>query len=205
MPDEGLETQELREKLEEVAEHTHGHGHGHGGGAPPWLVQLSLSTALSAVLAAIASLQAGGYANESLLEKNDAVLHQSKAADEWARYQAKGVKLNIYAAQAEGIEATNAAAAEKLRERTKRYEEEQREIEKAAREEEAKVEEKNHASEHMLHVHHEFARAVTLFQVAIALSAIAALTRRRVMWFVGLAGGIGGLVFFLRGFGVFGH
>jgi len=40
---------------------------------------------------------------------------------------------------------------------------------------------------------------VTLFQIAIALSAIAALTRRKVLWFVGLAGSAAGVLLFVRG------
>jgi len=205
MPEEGLETHELREKLEEAAEHAHGGG-GHGEkAAEPWMMQLSLSTALIAVFAAIAALESGAYANDAIIEKNDAVLSQSRAADEWAHYQAKGIKLGIYAAQADVIEGANAEAAGKFREKVKRYEQEQDEIEKRAREEEAKVEEKNRASLHSLHVHHEFAKSVTIFQVAIALAAIAALTRRKLMWYVSLAAGLGGLFFFLRGFGLFGH
>lgn len=207
MPEEGLETHELREKLEEATEHAHGEG-GHGNShnhKNPWLVHLSLSTALIAVLAAIAALLSGSYANDAIVEKNDAVLHQSKASDEWAYFQAKGVKLGVYAAQADAIEATNPETAAKFREKAKRYEEEQKEIEKRAREEEAKVEEQNHESQHSLHIHHQFAKAVTVFQVAIALSAIGALTRRKSMWFVSLAVGLVGIFFFLQGFGIFGH
>jgi hypothetical protein len=41
---------------------------------------------------------------------------------------------------------------------------------------------------------------VTLLQIAIALSAIAALTRRKVIWFLGLAVSAGGIVMFVIGF-----
>jgi hypothetical protein len=41
--------------------------------------------------------------------------------------------------------------------------------------------------------------AVTLFQVSIALAAIASLTRRKGMWYLGLAIAAVGIVFFLRG------
>src|SRR5262245_39737998 len=158
MPEDGLETHELREKLEEATERARSGGDGEGGS--PWVRQLSLSTALCAVFAAIAALEAGTHANAAILQKNDAVLHQARAADGWAFYQAKGVKLGIDAAQAEVIEITNAAAAERFREKAKRYEEEQRAIEVAAREEEAKVEQNNQASAHSLHVHHRFAQSV---------------------------------------------
>ncbi len=203
MPEEGLETHELREKLDEANEHAHA---AHGGGehhkkSVGWLVQLSLSTALIAVFAAIAALESGSFANDALVEKNEAVLKQSQASDQWAFFQAKGIKSSIYAAQADALAISNAEEAHKLQERAKKDTEEQKEIEKKAHELEAEVAEKNKESEHSLHVHHEFAKSVTIFQIAIALSAIAALTRKKPLWFVSLAAGIGGILFFLRGFG----
>jgi len=51
-----------------------------------------------------------------------------------------------------------------------------------------------------MHVHETFARSVTLLQIAIALSAIAALVRMKVMWYVGLATSGAGLVLFVMGF-----
>ena len=52
----------------------------------------------------------------------------------------------------------------------------------------------------ILERHHRFALSVTMFQVAIALSAIAALTRRKALWWVSLAAGGVGLAMFVRGF-----
>ncbi len=40
---------------------------------------------------------------------------------------------------------------------------------------------------------------VTMFQVGIAVAAISALTKRRMVWFVGLAFGAAGLVFLVYG------
>jgi hypothetical protein len=46
-----------------------------------------------------------------------------------------------------------------------------------------------------MHHHHRYAQAVALLQVAIALGAVAALTRRRAVWFGSIAlGAVGGLV-----------
>jgi len=45
--------------------------------------------------------------------------------------------------------------------------------------------------------HEKLASSVTLFQIGIAISAIAVLTERRFFWFVGLAFGCGGLIFLL--------
>src|SRR5665811_236691 len=55
-----------------------------------WLLYLAISTAFMAVLAAIAGLMAGHYSNEALIE-------QIKASDQWAYYQAKGIKAEITA------------------------------------------------------------------------------------------------------------
>jgi hypothetical protein len=48
-------------------------------------------------------------------------------------------------------------------------------------------------------LHHQFARSVTILQVAIALSAIAALARRKFAWWISLAVGAAGAVFFVLG------
>jgi hypothetical protein len=47
--------------------------------------------------------------------------------------------------------------------------------------------------------HHRFAFSVTLLQIAIALSAIAALTRRQPLWYLGLAVSVAGAVMFVLG------
>jgi hypothetical protein len=194
MPEEALETQELRESLE------HGEEDGKEGGeeAPaPWTVWLSLSTAVIAVLAAIASLEAGANANDAIVRKDDAILHQSKADDAWAHYQAAGIKAVVYSTQAEGAASPQLGAkwqAEADRERG-----EQAAIKEEAESETKRVEEMDEKSAHKLHVHHQFARSVTVFQVSIALAAIAALTRRKPMWWVSLAVGLTGAVFFLMG------
>jgi hypothetical protein len=140
-----------------------------------------------AVFAAVASLQSGGFSNEAILAKSEAVLAQSRAADQWAYYQAKGVKGAIAASQAEVLTASNPTLADKLRADAARYRAQQDEIEAQAHELERQVDESNRRSQELMERHHHLALAVTLFQIAIALSAIAALTRRRLLWLVGLA------------------
>jgi hypothetical protein len=45
-----------------------------------------------------------------------------------------------------------------------------------------------------------FARGVTMFQIAIAIAAISALTKRRRYWLVSMVIGVIGCVFFTLGF-----
>jgi hypothetical protein len=193
MPEDGIETQDLKERLEEAQEHAEREG-----GASPWITWLSLSTAIVAVLAAIAALESGSYSNDAIVQKNDAVLHQSKADDAWAYYQAKGVEAVIYATQAEVASRPELAA--RWRTEGEREKAERAQIRQKAEGEEKQVEEMDGKSEHSLHVHREFAKSVTIFQVAIALAAIAALARRKPMWWVSLGVGAVGAAFFVMGF-----
>ena len=176
MPEEGLETAELREKLEEATEHAHGGG---GHKPDPWIVHLSLSTAIIAVFAAIAALESGSYANHALGEKNDAVLAQSQADDEWAYYQAKGIKAALYETQALALKKTDPELSEKFSKEVERYKHEQKEIEEKAKENTKLVKERQTLGDALFHIHHQFAYAVTIFQVSIAIAAIGALTDPR--------------------------
>jgi hypothetical protein len=185
MPEEAVETQELKERLEEL-------GEGGEGRPARWTLWLSLSTALLAVLAAVASLKSGACANDAILAKNDAVLHQSKADDAWAHYQAMSVKAVVYATQAESV--TNADTARKWKGEADREKNEQKDVRADAERQEGLVEHDDESAEHALHLHHQFAKSVTIFQVAIALSAIAALVRRQAMWWLSLLIGVAGFV-----------
>ncbi len=189
MPEDDLETNDLKEQLDKSAEDVRG----------GWLTYLALTTAIIAVLAAIASLESGTYSNSALLEKNEAVLLQAKASDQWAYYQAKGIKRNISSAEAAELQSLNEQASAEARKEADRYGTEQDGISKAAEDLEKQVTEHSRASEREMEHHHRFAYAVTTFQVAIALSAIAAITRRRMLWIVGLGISIVGLLCFVDG------
>jgi hypothetical protein len=192
MPEEDLETSELKEHLDHAVEH--------GGGGPRWTQYLSVSTAMLAVLAAVASLESGSYSNNAILAKNDGVLQQAKASDAWSYYQAKGTRATVVASQAEALADSNPAAASRLRQEADRYKGEQKEIQEKARELENKVKEDDERAEALLERHHQFARAVTFSQISIALAAISALMRKKWLWFLGLGAGAAGIAFMARGF-----
>ncbi len=174
-------TLEIKDKIEEAAEGN-------------WNKYLAITTAIIAVMAALASLQSGTFANESLLEKNNAILAQSKASDQWNYYQAKGIKKNL----AEYIfEQTNDT---KSKENVDRYTKEQSDIQKQAEDLQKQAEENNIKSEKLFEKHHKTAFAVTLFQIAITLSAITALIRRKTLWYLSILLALAG-VFFL-GYGI---
>ena len=148
-----------------------------------WLRYLALSTALIAVIAALSSLLSGTYANQSLLEKNSAILAQSQASDQWNFYQAKGIKKAI----AELQKGQDSAAL------VDRYSREQEDIKKQAEVFEEKMKESNERSEALFERHHKAAFGVTLFQVAIALSAMAVVMRKKTFWVLSIVIAMGGL------------
>ncbi|HEX7836919.1 MAG TPA: DUF4337 domain-containing protein [Kofleriaceae bacterium] len=211
MPEEDLETGELKEQIDQRledhehghAEHGHGHaeqGHGKAPAAPGWLRYLSLSTAMIAVFAAVASLESGASSNEAILAKSEAMLHQSKASDAWAFFQAKSLKATVSEGESEIIQDAKPERAAKFAEKAKGYRGESDEIKERAEKLERQVDDDNERSKALMERHHGFAISVTLLQIAIALSAIAALTRRKPLWFIGMAVSAVGIAMFVRGF-----
>src|SRR5512142_150514 len=119
----GVETEKLHEAIHEELERE--------GGA--LLRSIALTTALLAALAALASLRAGGTVNEALALKTEATRLQAEASDQWAYYQAKGVKAAVAEAASASFEAAGREAPARYGERARRYEQEQEQIrEKAA-------------------------------------------------------------------------
>jgi Domain of unknown function (DUF4337) len=157
----------LHEQVKERAEH----------GGAPWISWVALSTAILAVLAAIAGLLSGQHANE-------AMMNQIEASDQWNYYQAKSIKASVLDAKMSLTDAHN----ESDQSKRDRYEKEQEQIKSEAEHKEA-------AAKLNFHKHEVFARGVTMFQIAIAIAAISALTKRRRFWIVSLLFGAVGCVF----------
>jgi hypothetical protein len=128
--------------------------------------------------------------------KTEATRLQAEASDQWTYYQAKGIKAAIQEASRAAWLASGKEPPERLEKATKRYAEEQTEIQKEARAKEHERDAKSTEADHLLHRHHGFANAVAIFQVAIALGAVAALTRNRLIWFGSLLLGVIGAAFF---------
>jgi hypothetical protein len=174
MPEETeIDTDALREKIDEQREKR-------GGSFLRWI---SLTTALLAALAAIASLKAGATVNEALVLKTDATRLQAQASDQWAYYQAKGIKSAVTESAINTWEAAGKSAPPRLAAESTRYLAQQDSISRKATELEHQRDEKSREAELLLSQHQIYAPAVALLQIAIALGAIAALTGSRFVWF----------------------
>ncbi len=182
-----VETERLHEAIQEEVERE--------GGA---LVKLiALTTALFAACAAIAALLAGSTVNEALLRKNEATTLQAQAPDQWAYYQAKGIKAAVQEAMGASFQAAGRPVPASLDGTKARYANEQAEIQKKAQELERQRDERSAEADHLIHRHHSFANAVALLQVGIALGAIGALTRMRLAWIISVVLGTLGAGFFV--------
>jgi predicted outer membrane lipoprotein len=168
----------LEQSQEDIAHHAHE-------AAEKWILGVALTAALAAALAAITALLAEHHANE-------AMILQIQSSDEWAHYQAKSIKAGVLDAKAELLLALGKQRAEKDADKRKEYDKEMREINDRA-------EEKDRESKAHLRHHAVLSRSLTMFQVSIAVGAIAALTRRKWFWFASLVFGGLGLASFVHG------
>jgi hypothetical protein len=184
MPEEiEIDTDKLRESIDAEIERQ-------GGSLLRWI---SLTTALLAALAAIGSLRAGATVNEALLLKTEATRLQAEASDQWAYYQAKGIKAAVAQGAQAAWQAAGRPAPAALSGQAARYTAEQADIQRQAAALERQRDERSREADALLEQHHHYATAVALFQIAIALGAIAALTRVRLAWVASLVTGALGI------------
>jgi hypothetical protein len=170
----------------------------------PWLNYLALATVALAVCATLSTFKGGSYSTRS-------VLSQSQAANQWAYYQAKSLKGYLYEIQKETLESqlqekeaiSSAAGQEGLKARiasygTKiaKYDSEKADIMKEARKfEQIRDDAQTHSR--------IFGIAVIFLQIAILLSSIAALMKKKLIWCLGLLIGAAGAFYFVDGFLLF--
>lgn len=159
--------------------------------------QIAMFTAIIATVGAIFSYMGGATQASAGLFKNDAAIKKTEAANQWAYYQSKSTKQSLTELAYElAAENKKPGLAVKL----ERYEQEKNAIKQKAEALEAESLALDELSEAQMHQHHRWAQATTALQVAIALAAIALLTRKKWLeWgMFGVAGigvAVGGLAF----------
>lgn len=182
-----VDTERLHEAIHEELEHDGGR-----------LVKvIALTTAIFAAIAAVAALRAGGTANEALIVETRATRLQVQASDQWAYYQAKGIKAAVQEAAASSWLSIGKQVPPQYAATQKRYLGEQAAIAATAKKKETERDAMSAEAAHLLHQHHQFASTVALLQVAIALGAVAALGRMRAIWIASLLLGLGATVLFV--------
>lgn len=169
-----------------------------------WLNFLALTTVILALGATISTLSVGKYSNRSILK-------QTQASNQWAYYQAKSIKAYLYELQKEKLEtdlkimqaSSPPDSIKDFKDRIdsygahiKRYEAEKLDIQKQAL---ALEKERDKAAIHS----QQFGIAVILLQLAILLSSIASVMKKKPVWILGMFLGIGGFLYFANGYFLF--
>ncbi len=169
-----------------------------------WLNYLALTTVVFAVCATLSTFKGGNFSTL-------AVMSQTQASDQWSYYQAKSIKGYVYEIQKEKLElelkVMGQKAAKGITEeyekkldayatKLKKYEDEKVKIEKEAKElERVRAEAQRHSR--------AFGVAVIFLQIAILLSSISALMKKKILWLLGSIVGVLGIVYFMNGFFLF--
>jgi hypothetical protein len=169
-----------------------------------WIRWIALSTAALAVLAAITTLYLGKFSGR-------AVLKQGEETDQWAYYQSKSIKQYTFEVQRNLLELEferdrarmspalskkYQGTINKYNEQIARYGKEKKEIEDEAR---AIQKDKKLSGARAA----QFGYSVIFLQIAIVLSSVSALTRKKYLWYVGLVAALFGIFFFVNGFQLF--
>lgn len=164
--------------------HVHGpHDHavehaaqgGHGGD-DGFASKIAVTTAILSTLGALFGYEGGHTQNAALLYKNEAAIQKTSASNQWNYYQAKSNKQNLAELS---VTLTKGEDRARFQQDIERYKQEKKEIKAEAEKLEAAAKEADKHSDAEMHVHGRWALATTLLQIAIALSAIALLTRKK--------------------------
>lgn len=154
--------------------------------------RIAVTTAILATVGALCSYEGGATQANAQLAKNDAAIRKTEASNQWNYYQAKSNKQNLSELAAVLVAPDRQEA---YRSESTRYRTEKAAIQQAAEKLEAESKAFDARSEALMHEHHRWAQATTFLQIAIALSAIALLTRRNwLQWGVYGVAGVGAVL-----------
>lgn len=156
--------------LEHAAEHgAHHEEEGMAG-------QLAVITAILATVGALFSYMGGATQANAGLYKNNAAIKKTEASNQWNYFQSKSTKQSL-AELARDLAPEDKKATYQAK--VERYDKEKNEIKVVADKLEADAKQWDEQSDEQMHLHHRWAQSTTALQVAIALAAIALLTKKR--------------------------
>jgi len=157
----------------------------------PFISLVSISIAVLAVIAAIVSSLETFESASAIIGANKAVLAQDQATDQWNFYEAKSLKKNLYTIAADAGGAHAADYARKAKTEGDGQDQAQADAQRleGQREHDLKDSETHEGR------HHRLTIGATLLEMAIALSTIAIVTKKRWPWMIsGALGGVGAVV-----------
>jgi hypothetical protein len=178
--DAALEAHEHTEHAEHAA-HEH----------DPFISRVAITVAALAVLAAAAGSLETMEGEGSLGATSEAVLMQDRATDTWNEFQADSIKKHIYTVASRST--TTATDIAYYKKQAKEYGETQNKLHKDADDREAERDNLLKESAHHEERHKWLTGSATLFEIGIAMSTVAIITKRNYLWFGALTFGAVGL------------
>jgi Na+/glutamate symporter len=160
-------------------------------GAESHAGQLAVVTAILATVGALFGYMAGATQANAGLYKNNAAIKKTEASNQWNYYQAKSSKQNLAEL---AIELAPESRKGFYQDEVKRYKTEKAEIQSDAKKLEEQSTNWDKQSDEQIHMHHRWAQAMTALQVAIAMAAIALLTKRKLFEYLVYGFGVAGTV-----------
>jgi hypothetical protein len=144
--------------------------------------QVTLTIAVMAVVAAIGGSLETTEGDKTIVAKNDAVLEQNRATDQWNEYEAKSVKKNVYAIAADQGGPKAGAYAKVVAQNTA----DQKTIMAAAKGFEEKRTQFSEIAEVHERRHGRLTIGSTLLHMAIAIATLSIILHRRWPWLVAI-------------------
>jgi hypothetical protein len=159
----------------EAHEHTE---HAEHAAHDPFIARIAITVAVLAVAAAAAGSLETVEGGRALGASSEAVLAQDKATDAWNEYQAESLKKHIYRIAAD----TPGPKSDEYRQTERDEVSKQAKVRIVALNEEK--ERDRLLAESAMHEgrHHWLTGAATLFEIGIAMSTVAIITRKRWLW-----------------------
>jgi len=156
----------------------------------PFIARVAITVAVLAVLAAVGGSLETVEGGRALGASSEAVLKQDQATDSWDEFQADSLKKNMYAIAAD---AGGPHAADYRKEAKARTDKQAKDRDQARDNETDRdklmVESRMHENRH-----HWLTGSATLFEIGIAMSTVAIITRRKWLWGAAMLFGVGGLM-----------
>jgi len=138
--------------------------------------QLAVITAILATVGAMFAYMGGATQANAGLYKNTAAIKKTEASNQWNYYQAKSSKQNLSEL---AVELAPESRKSFYQDEVKRYKTEKAGVMAEAQKLDKESTEWDLKSDEQMHQHHRWAQATTALQIAIAMAAIALLTKKR--------------------------
>lgn len=152
-----------------------------------WTKYVSLWMICLAVLAALATQKGAAFSSATMKQLNEATFNQALASDQWAFFQAKGIKQSLFERELEHVAkgATDSVLIVKIR----KYDAEKKEISNLAKSLESKRDIARIEATRAADRGRSLGLATTLFQIAIALGGVCMVVKKKMLWFASMLPG----------------